>query len=159
MTLPDYPAARPAPSTETDAPALAPPAAVAQLAGVTALLPIRCIDSVQRLFADLADQPREVVAFAYLDPDWRLLGMRHGPGDAATAQVPIRAVARDTVAFGAARVVMAHNHPSGDPTPSHADLAATRRLATALAALGAPLVEHLVLARGGCFSLRGAGLI
>lgn len=128
---------------------------------MTASVPIRSNAGARALFAHLADRPHEMTAFAYLDPEWRLLGMRHGPaGDAGAADVPIRAVARDAVALGAARVMMAHNHPSGDPTPSRSDLAATRRLATALAALGVPLVEHLVLARaGGCFSLRGAGLI
>ena len=71
----------------------------------------------------------------------------------------MRAVARDAVMFDAARIVMAHNHPSGDPTPSKADIRVTRRLARALAALGAPLVEHLILARSGGTSLRAAGVI
>lgn len=122
--------------------------------------PIRTNRAVRRLFAHLAEQPREVVAVAYLDADWRLLALRHSPSRGAdAATVPLRAIARDAVLLDAARVVLAHNHPSGDPTPSVADRRATRRLARALGALGSPLVEHLVVARGGCFSLAVAGLL
>lgn len=121
---------------------------------------IRTPDDVHYLFAHLERQPREVIGVAYLDDDWCVLGLRHsaaGSVDAAT--VPVRAIARDAVAFGAVRVVMAHNHPSGDPTPSCADLRMTRRLARALAALGAPLVEHLVLGGTRHVSLSAAGVV
>lgn len=122
--------------------------------------PVRKRKDVQALFAHLAGERREVIGVAYLDADWRVLGLRHGPvGSATAADVPLRAIARDVVAFGAARVVMAHNHPSGDPTPSPADIRVTRRVARALAALGAPLVEHLILARGGHVSLDAAGIV
>ena len=121
---------------------------------------IRTPADVHALFAHLARQPREIVGVAYLDDDWRVLGLRHGPtGGGDTASVPVRTIARDAVAFGAARVVMAHNHPSGDPTPSCADLRVTRQLARALAALGAPLVEHLVLGGARHVSLSAAGVV
>ena len=124
------------------------------------MVPIRSTRVAQSLFAHLADQPREMTAFAYLDPEWRLLGMRHGPaGDVSAAEVPIRAIARDAVAFGAARVVMAHNHPMGDATPSKADLAITRRIAAVLDAVGVTLVDHLVLSRTGVTSLGAAGIV
>lgn len=114
---------------------------------------------VEALFAHLAEQPLETCAFAYLAADGQVLGVRHAPGGRAAAEVPLRAVARDAVALDAARVVMAHNHPSGDPRPSDADIRVTRRLARALAALDAPLVEHVVLSRGGSISLSAAGVI
>lgn len=115
----------------------------------------------RRLFRHLGAWPREILAFAYLDQGDRLIGLRHGASPhIMSARIPLRAVARDVVRLGAARVVMAHNHPSGDPQPSRADLAATKRLAMALGALDVALVEHVILARGGgAFSLRGAGLI
>ncbi len=122
---------------------------------------VRTQDDVHALFAHLAERGREVLSFAYLDAEGRLMGLRHSisPFD-GSIRLPLRAVARDVVWFDAAMVAMAHNHPSGDPRPSRADLAATRRLATGLAALGVRLVEHLVLARaGGVFSMREAGLL
>ena len=115
---------------------------------------------VAALFAPLSTERVEVAAFAYFDPEWRLLGMRH----ARSAQpdlvaLPVREVARDPLAFGAVAVVMAHNHPSGDPAPSRADLAATRRLARTLGDLGVELVDHLVLGGSARTSLRERGLL
>ena len=108
-----------------------------------------------------ADAPRLCNAvFAYLDPEWRLLGMRHMPStgrDAVTVRV--RDVVGDALAFDAAAVAMAHNHPSGDPTPSADDHLFTRRLSQALGAVGVRLVEHVVVADGGSASFRALGLL
>ena len=54
-------------------------------------------------------------------------------------------------------VVVAHNHPSGDPTPSAADRAVTERLVRAGEVLGVPVLDHLVWAERGWVSLRAAG--
>lgn len=112
------------------------------------------------LFAPLAVEPVEVAAFAYLDPEWRLLGMRHARSALATTiDVPMRAVATDVLVFDCARVVMAHNHPSGDAAPSAMDRALTKRLARALDALGVQLFDHLVLAGERVTSFRALGLL
>lgn len=68
-----------------------------------------------------------------------------------------REIYRDALLRGAAAIVLAHNHPSGDPTPSAADTAITRRLATAGAALGVPLVDHLVVGDTDFVSLTREG--
>ena len=112
------------------------------------------------LFAPLADEQVEVVAIVYLDRDQRVLGMRHARSSSnSVLDLPIRAIAADALAFDAAGVVMAHNHPSGDPTPSVADRDATRRLARALQVLDVRLLDHLVVARGGIASFRALGLL
>jgi len=116
--------------------------------------------AARALFAPLAVEPVEVAAFAYLDPEWRLLGMRHARSGLATAiDVPMRAVATDALVFDCARVVMAHNHPSGDASPSAMDRALTKRLARALDALGVQLFDHLVLAGEAVTSFRALGLL
>lgn len=113
-----------------------------------------------RLFAMLAREQREVAGFAYLARDGRLLGMRHTrSGWVDALDVPVRAVACDALAFGASAVVMAHNHPSGDSTPSAADRDATRLLARALDALEVRLMDHLVVSSGGIASFRALGLL
>jgi len=112
------------------------------------------------LFACLVDEATEVLAFAYLGADQRVLGMRHArSGSVDRLVLPIRDVAADALAFGAAAVVMAHNHPSGDPAPSIADREATRLLARALATLEMRLVDHLIVARDGITSFRRLGLL
>jgi DNA repair protein RadC len=103
------------------------------------------------LFACLVDEATEVMAFVYLGADQRVLGMRHmRSGSIDRLVLPIRDVAADALAFGAAAVVMAHNHPSGDPT---------RLLARALATLEMRLFDHLIVARDGITSFRRLGLL
>lgn len=64
-----------------------------------------------------------------------------------------REVFRPAVAEGAAGVILVHNHPSGDPTPSPEDRAVTRQLGAAGRALGIPVVDHVVVGRGRYVSL------
>ncbi|UVO51669.1 JAB domain-containing protein [Sphingomonas sp. SUN019] len=116
--------------------------------------------SFAHLFAPIAVVGMEVVVFAFLDSHGRLLGMRHIPSARfASVNVPIRLVATDALAFDARAVVMAHNHPSGDPEPSTQDLRVTRGIATAFDALGIRLIDHLVLAGDVVTSFRGRGLL
>ena len=70
-----------------------------------------------------------------------------------------RELFREAINCRAAAVILAHNHPSGDPTPSVADRRATRMLTTTLGPLGVRLVDHLVLARDGVSSFRTLGLL
>ncbi|HAR65858.1 MAG TPA: hypothetical protein DCR55_06560 [Lentisphaeria bacterium] len=82
-------------------------------------------------------------------------------------QVPIHAreVFRRAVQLGATKIVLAHNHPSGDPTPSAADIQATKKMVEAGKVLDIPLVDHVILGRAteerprDYFSLREAQLI
>lgn len=54
---------------------------------------------------------------------------------------------------------MVHNHPSGDPTPSQADIEMTSRIRDVAGPIGIVLHDHLVIGRAGCFSFRSNGLI
>ena len=85
--------------------------------------------------------------------------MRHVIGARDQAAISIRTVAADALAFGATGVVIAHNHPSGDATPSARDVAFTRALATGLRTLEVVLLDHLVIAGGQVTSLRAAGVV
>lgn len=65
-----------------------------------------------------------------------------------------REVFRPAIAHAASAILVAHNHPSGDPEPSAEDLALTRRLDKAARLLGFSLLDHLVVAKRGFVSLR-----
>lgn len=113
-----------------------------------------------QLVADsVAGEQVEVAAFAYCDRAGRVLGVRHARGGADAVDLPVRRVAIDALSLDAAVVVMAHNHPQGEPWPSRADRDATRRLSDALRALGVRLHEHLVVGAGEAWSFRAAGLL
>lgn len=70
-----------------------------------------------------------------------------------------REVFRPMIAEAAARLVVLHNHPSGDPRPSPQDVTFTRRLEQAGELLGVQLLDHLVVGRGSYSSLRDLGLM
>jgi DNA repair protein RadC len=68
-------------------------------------------------------------------------------GSADSCPVDLREVFRAAIAEGATAVLVAHNHPSGDPTPSAEDLALTERLIEAAAILGLQVLDHVIVAR------------
>lgn len=138
-----------------------PNAASTQVDQTVAVPPRRITDlaAARALFAPLAGAGVEVVAFAYLDPEWRLLGLRHASGGGDNVTPPMRAVAADALVLDAAAVLMAHNHPSGDARPSAADRVLTRRLARALDAFGITLLDHVVLAGEAVISFRALRLL
>ncbi len=60
---------------------------------------------------------------------------------------------RDAIRMGAAKVVVTHNHPSGDPDPSHADVLTTQRLRKAGELLGIPFLDHIIVAKDAWYSM------
>jgi len=70
-----------------------------------------------------------------------------------------REVFRLAIAFGAAGIIVAHNHPSGDPTPSADDRAITRQLVDAGRLLDIPVYDHLILGAARYLSFAEAGLL
>jgi DNA repair protein RadC len=70
-----------------------------------------------------------------------------------------REVVKRALELHASAIIMVHNHPSGDPTPSQADIDMTGRVRDAAAPIGIVLHDHLVIGKAGCFSFRSHGLI
>jgi len=70
-----------------------------------------------------------------------------------------REVVKRALELSASAIIMVHNHPSGDPTPSQADIAMTREVKQAASALGIALHDHVILGRGRHVSLRTLGLL
>ena len=94
-----------------------------------------------------------------LDTRKRVLGvcLVH-QGGIDTIDVCLRDCFREAVRANAAGVILLHNHPSGDPSPSFEDHRVTMEAARAGELLGIELVDHIVVAREGHVSLRRAGL-
>ena len=70
-----------------------------------------------------------------------------------------REIVKRALELSASAIILVHNHPSGDPTPSKADIAMTREVAAAAKALGIAVHDHLVIGRGGHASFKSLGLI
>lgn len=92
-----------------------------------------------------------------------LLNRKHHPlgrvpvtrGTASSALVHPREVFKPAIAASASAVIVAHNHPSGDPTPSRADIQITRQLKQASEVIGIDLLDHLVIGEPGDVCARG----
>ncbi len=75
--------------------------------------------------------------------------------------VPVypREVVKRALAHDASALILVHNHPSGDPTPSDADIAMTRQVAEAAASLSITLHDHIIVGADGERSFRADGLL
>lgn len=81
-------------------------------------------------------------------------------GDLCSSVTHPREVFKFAVCCNAGSVVFAHNHPSGDPSPSDADIASTKRLIEAGEILGIPVLDHIVIGSGDKYiSMRAKNLI
>ena len=108
-----------------------------------------------------SDDSQERTGALFLNARNRLL--KNDPeiyrGTLDRAVVEPREILRRALIGRAAGVILYHNHPSGDPTPSREDREFTRRLASASEAVGVRLLDHIVVGREGCVSFREAGLM
>lgn len=79
-------------------------------------------------------------------------------GSVSAAQVRVAEVFKEAIRANAPAIALAHNHPSGDPTPSAADVALTAELAKAAQLLDVDLIDHVIVGDGRWVSLRRLGL-
>ena len=109
---------------------------------------------------ELQHEGREQFRVMFLDRKNQLIEdeiMGHGTVD--HAPVYPREIARRALELQASSLILVHNHPSGDPTPSRADIDMTREIMDALTSLDITVHDHLIAARSGVTSFRAQGLI
>jgi len=112
------------------------------------------------LISRYAHEPQEHLGVVLLDSRQRLLRQCEVyVGTVARAAVSTRDVVRLALEANASGVVLFHNHPSGDPSPSAEDLAFTRRAQQSLALVDVELADHLILGAQRYCSMRGRGLL
>ena len=101
---------------------------------------------------------RESFVAVVVDAKHRPLAERRiGTGGSSHCPVDIAQVFSAVLVQGGTGVVLAHNHPSGDPTPSDDDIAITHRLQAASQLLGIHLLDHVIVGHGAHFSFCDAG--
>lgn len=112
------------------------------------------------LRARLGGRPQEIFAVMFLNSRHQLLMFEElFAGSVDRAQVYPREVLRRALSYNSAAVVLAHNHPSGNPEPSASDVRLTERLKRLLAEVDVRLLDHLVVGRSKAVSLAERGLI
>jgi DNA repair protein RadC len=123
--------------------------------------PIRDAEDVYKIVrGHLSGRGQEIFLALALDARHRVLVLREvARGSATGVEVHPREVFAPAVREGGAAVLVAHNHPSGDPEPSDEDAALTVRLGRAGEVLGIPLLDHIVVGTGSYVSLAERGVI
>lgn len=112
------------------------------------------------LTVDMAHLTVERVRVLYLDTRNRLIVDHHvGDGSIDEAAIHPREVVKKALDVGASAMILVHNHPSGNPEPSRADIRITQRIAEAGRLLGIVVHDHVIVGREGHTSLKAKGLI
>ena len=112
------------------------------------------------LRADMAHHPIERVRVLHLNTRNILIRdelMSEGSIDEAA--VHVREVVRRAIDLGSAAIILVHNHPGGDPSPSRADIDLTRRIVEAAKRLGIAVHDHIIIGTEGHVSLRAQGIL
>ena len=116
-------------------------------------------DALNYLLPDFVDEEQEKFLVVLLDTKNHIEGkITLYRGTLNQTAVRPAEVFREAVRANCASVLVAHNHPSGDPTPSADDVTMTSQLAQAGRILGIELVDHIIVARDSALSLRERGL-
>ncbi|MCC6178376.1 MAG: hypothetical protein IT305_23980 [Chloroflexi bacterium] len=116
-------------------------------------------DVAEYLSAELADLAQEQLRVVLLDSSNRVIATSLVyQGGLNSTVIRLGDCFREAVALGAAAVVLVHNHPSGDPTPSPEDVRLTSDAGQAGDLLGVELLDHVVIGRASHVSLRELGL-
>lgn len=110
--------------------------------------------------ASMAYEPKEMFRILFLDKKNALIADEiQQTGTVDHTPVYPREVVKRALELSATAVILVHNHPSGDPTPSNADIAMTRQIVDAGKPLGVLVHDHIIIGRNGHASLKGMALI
>jgi len=124
----------------------------------TSIAHTQAAESVCRTFLQDLDSERFLVVI--LDTKHRPMGFAEvARGAAESCPVDMREVFRPAVLLNGSAIIVAHNHPSGDPCPSREDLVLTQRLCEAGVLLGMMVLDHLIIAGPRCVSLATLGVM
>lgn len=115
-----------------------------------------CAEHFRRL---ASDSKHEEFHLVLLNTRYEPIGShRVSAGTLDASLVHPREVFRPAIKEAAKAILLVHNHPSGDPSPGEQDIRVTRRLNDVAKLVGIDILDHIVVAAGGTFSLRDAGL-
>jgi DNA repair protein RadC len=115
---------------------------------------------VDYLHAEMAHLDVEQFRVLYLNSRHRLIHEAiHGEGSVTAAPVFPREIVKRAIEVGAVELILAHNHPSGDPTPSRSDIQTTKAIIDASRSIDVNIVDHIVIGSLGHMSMRATGLI
>lgn len=119
-----------------------------------------CTDVVEFVADDYIGEKREILIALLLNVKGEVESKEIiSIGELSATNIHPREVFSPAIRKGAAAIIITHNHPSGDPTPSNEDIVATHRIIEAGRILGIKLLDHIVIGNGTYTSLKVEGII
>lgn len=116
--------------------------------------------SIVDMVPDLGISDREQVAVIYLSTPNQVLGVNIcSSGTLNASMVHPREVFKPAILANSARIILVHNHPSGDCCPSNEDFKVTKRIKEAGALLGIELLDHVIVSASGYYSMQELGIM
>ena len=110
--------------------------------------------------SSLAGHTEECLELIYLSVRNTVIGTEIvSSGTLDRVSISPRKIVEHALAARASAIILVHNHPSGDPTPSADDIAVTKEVARAAALLGITVHDHIIIGRGQHYSLKANGKI
>lgn len=133
----------------------------ARLSGDGRDIILNSVDKIGDYLIDcFSGETAEVIYQLCLDKKGKLLACKRlAEGAADNADLNVRKLVENTLLSSASAVVIAHNHPSGIALPSNEDYATTWRVQEALASIGVPLQDHIIVADGDYVSMAQSGML
>ncbi len=117
-------------------------------------------DTRQFLMTKLRDKRQEVFACLFLDTKHHIIAYEElFQGSLDSAEVHPRTIVERTLYHNAAALILSHNHPSGNPTPSDSDIKITRKIMGALSFIDVRVLDHFIIGDGEMVSLAERGEI
>jgi len=115
-------------------------------------------DAATLVMEDLRYREQECLAAIFLDTRNQVIRAQVlTVGTLTGSPAHPREVFKEALAHGSANLILCHNHPSGDPTPSQDDIALTARMAKAGEVMGVAVLDHIIIGAGRYVSLKEAG--
>lgn len=114
---------------------------------------ITSLDSAKICYPRLAHLKQEKLLVLFLDSKCNLISTKIYDGEVGSISLPQNLILKEALLNNARGIVLAHNHPSGDPTPSRADYESTTMLDNALKLLNLILFDHIVIGDNSYYSI------
>jgi DNA repair protein RadC len=121
---------------------------------------LRCVSDVTAQAIEIRDKKREHLLAFFLNARQQMIGKEVISIGTLTASLcHPRELFAPAIGKSAAGLILCHNHPSGDPSPSDEDIRLTKRITQAGNIMGIELLDHLIVAQNGCYSFKQSGAL
>lgn len=119
---------------------------------------ISSVADIVSAMADMKDLDREQLRVVFVDARNKIIGWEVVSQGTVTASLAHpREIMKGAILTNSTGIVIVHNHPSGESSPSNEDINLTKRLAQCCTLMGIALLDHVIIASEGCYSFKTAG--